>query len=255
MTLSGTHTYVLESDRTYVVDPGPLRPEYLGALAEWIVTRRSERPQVSILLSHGHPDHSPGAGALKQLLDAEVVASEHMDARAAARAGVDRRFMPGERLGSGSDVLEVLHAPGHAPDQMAFWMPQAGILFSGDTILGEGSSLVAPPEGDMVEYMRTLERLRNLGPRLILPGHGPIVTDPQAKIDEYIEHRRERERQLLNALAVGPSTVAGLVEQIYRDVDPALLDMASGSVAAQLVKLMDDGRVRRSGEVYALTEA
>jgi hydroxyacylglutathione hydrolase len=231
-----------------IVDPGPPNPEYQQSIASSL-TRSGGRP-LAILLTHGHPDHAPGAAILKDLVNAEVIGSRQMAPEDAAAAQVDRFLAEDETFDLGSDELRVLAAPGHAPDQVALWMPGSRFLFTGDTILGTGSTLIAPPEGDMVAYMETLERLRALDPRLILPGHGPVVTEPLAKIDEYIAHRRDRERQLLEAVADRPATIEDLVARIYADVDPRLHDLARGSVEAQLIKLERERRIARAGDVY-----
>ncbi len=249
-TLTGTHTYVVGQERALVIDPGPVAPDYQQGIASAL--RSAETRPVAILLSHGHPDHAPGARVLKDLLGVEVIASRFIDPASAAAAGVNRYFDTEETFDLGSDRLCVLATPGHAPDQVAFWIPTARILFTGDTILGSGSTLIAPPEGDMISYMRTLEEMRTLYPRVILPGHGPIVSDPNTKIDDYVAHRRRRERQLLETLAEGPGTIAQLVSRMYVDTDPRLHDLASGSVAAQLQKLEREGMVLNAGDTYTL---
>jgi glyoxylase-like metal-dependent hydrolase (beta-lactamase superfamily II) len=249
-TLTGTHTYVVGRNNAVLIDPGPRSLAYQNALASSL--RAANVTVAAILLSHGHPDHAPGASILKGRLGVEVVASEHMAPDVAADSAVDRRFADGETFHTGSDAISVIPTPGHAPDQVAFWMPESRILFTGDTVLGSGSTLVAPPAGDMTAYMQTLEQLRALGPRLMLPGHGPVVTDPGAKIAEYIAHRLEREAQLVDVLSERPSTIPQLVARLYADTDPRLHDLARGSVAAQLEKLVREGKVERDGDVYGL---
>lgn len=250
-TLTGTHTYVVGLNPAYVIDPGPADPTYQESLAHFLYRHSGRRP-AAILLSHGHPDHAPGARLLKERLGVPVLASAEMPDDQANAAGVDRRYAAHESLPVGSDRLEVVATPGHTADQVAFWMPRSRILFSGDTILGQGSTLVAPPEGDMLAYMDTLELMQALMPRIILPGHGPVISDPQGKIEEYLAHRRERERQLIGVLERAPSTAPQLVEAMYADTDPRLHDLALGSVQAQLEKLSREGRVVRVGEVYRL---
>lgn len=251
-TLSGTHTYLVGRDPAFVIDPGPPDSAYQERLVAAIRGLVPPIRPAAILLSHGHPDHAPGARILKRMLEIEVVASAAMSAEDAVASGVDRRFGEDETFDLGDDHLWVVGAPGHTPDQVAFWLSRSHILFSGDTILGTGSTLVAPPDGDMVAYMKTLERMRALSPRLILPGHGPIISDPAAKIDEYMAHRQEREKQVLDALQHGPSTVEALADRIYTDTDPALHVLARGSVAAQLDKLVREGTVEASGDRYRL---
>jgi glyoxylase-like metal-dependent hydrolase (beta-lactamase superfamily II) len=248
-TLTGTHTFLVGSADAYVVDPGPDLPSYQRDLAERLSTL-GVRVR-ALLLTHGHPDHAPGAAQLAALLSVPVHASSSLDEQD-ARVKISRRFLPADRYTPNGDVLRVVPAPGHSGDHVAFWLEKARILFAGDTVLGEGSTLVAPPEGDMLAYMETLERFRRLDPALIAPGHGPLVRDPLAKLDEYVEHRRMRERNLVNALAGGPASVEELVSHLYADVDPDLHDLARGSILAQLAKLESEGRVERDGDVYRL---
>ncbi len=246
-TLEGTHTYIVGHD-AYVIDPGPDLPPYLEALAAWL--RQTGRSPRGILLTHGHPDHAPGAARLKAILDVPVWSSARMLAEDSLRAGVDRVFEEDHVFAADDDILHVIPAPGHAFDHVCFWLPKAAILFAGDTILGQGTTLVAPPEGDMLDYMATLERLQALDARIIAPGHGPIVESPREKFDEYIGHRRAREAQLLQILAKGPKTVTELVTEAYADVDPRLHGLARGSVEAQLIKLLKEGRLTVEGPRY-----
>ena len=244
-TLEGTHTFVVGHDRTYVIDPGPDIPAYGDALAAQL--RDHGHVLQGILLTHGHPDHAPGAARLAETCGVPVWGSTHLSSVA-----IDRTYDDDQWFEVDGDHLRVLSTPGHASDHVAFWLESARILFSGDTILGYGSTLVAPPEGDMAAYMRSLEVMRRLQPRLIAPGHGPIIRDPEAKIAEYVEHRRLREQRLLAALRQGPATARELVERVYTDTDPRLMDLALGSVQAQLVKLVAEGAVRQAGEVFSL---
>jgi glyoxylase-like metal-dependent hydrolase (beta-lactamase superfamily II) len=239
-TLEGTHTYVVGEDHAFIIDPGPSLPPYQDALAAWLSV---DVGLATILLSHGHPDHAPGAARLSFSMDAAVWAPDAMSQEAADSLEVDHRFSDGQRFEVDGDRLEVVMTPGHTPDHAGFWLVNAGVFFSGDTILGTGTTLIAPPEGDMAVYMETLERIRALQPRIIAPGHGPLILDPAAKIDEYVAHRRGREEQILAALEAGPATLEELVERIYSDVDPRVLDLARGSVEAQLIKLAREGKV------------
>jgi hydroxyacylglutathione hydrolase len=232
----------------YVIDPGPELPGFQTLLAVWL-RDHAHRVQ-GILLSHGHPDHAPGAAVLKRLLDVPVWAPTTVSAEVAEALDVDRRFGDGDRFPVDHDALQAVATPGHTPEHTAFWLVGARILFSADLILGQGTTLVAPPEGDMVLYMQSLEAVRKLRSRLIAPGHGPLIYYPDAKIDEYVRHRREREQQILRALNQGPASVEEIVRRVYVDVDPRLHGLAEGSVRAQLAKLLHEGKVRQTGDVF-----
>jgi glyoxylase-like metal-dependent hydrolase (beta-lactamase superfamily II) len=249
-TLSGTHAYVVGLRDAYVIDPGPQLPDFQRALA-WRINRLGAAVG-AILLTHGHPDHAPGAALLADLLGVPIYGSRLLN-EGEARVNLSRRFGEPETFVVDDDMLQVLPAPGHSHDHVVFWLEQARILFAGDTILGEGSTLISPPEGDMNLYMDTLERFGELAPAVIAPGHGPIIRDPRAKIAEYIEHRRHRERNLITALTSGPATLDQLVSQLYADVDPGLHELAAGSVLAQLAKLRSEGRVRERDGRYVLS--
>jgi glyoxylase-like metal-dependent hydrolase (beta-lactamase superfamily II) len=251
-TLDGTHTFVVGQDQAYIIDPGPYLPSYQDFLARWL--RENERRPHGILLTHGHPDHAPGATHLKRLLGVPIWSSAEMADAQAQDLSVDQRFTDEIPFDVDGDRLLVFASPGHAADHVAFWLEKARILFSGDTILGQGSTLIAPPEGDMTAYMATLEALQRLGPRLIAPGHGPVVTDPQRKIEEYIQHRREREAQLLRELSHGPAGEEELVARVYTDVDPTVRSLARWSVQAQLAKLVAERKVIRSDDLYRLPD-
>lgn len=247
-TLDGTHTYALGRSETYVIDPGPDLQEYLENLSHYLET--NGHVVEGILLSHGHPDHAPGAKRLASLLGVPIWTSSATPDDEAREAGVTHRFSPDSEFPVDGDVVRVLPTPGHKPDHVAFWLEASRILFSGDSILGEGSTLIAPPEGDMFEYMHSLDVMQALQPRLIAPGHGPSVVDPIAKIEEYRQHRKEREAQLLEALRIGPASPEELVRRVYADLSPAVLKLARGSVQAQLDKLQREGRVMERGGHY-----
>ncbi|HLJ80523.1 MAG TPA: MBL fold metallo-hydrolase, partial [Ktedonobacterales bacterium] len=164
----------------------------------------------------------------------------------------DATLADGDVVHVGERRLRALHTPGHRFDHLCFLLEDAGALFAGDLVAGVGTVVIAPPEGDLLDYMASLRRLLALDLQTILPAHGPAIEQPQALLAQYIAHREDRERQVLAGLANGPSTVAALVEGIYTDVDPKLHPVAALSVTAHLQKLEREGRVAREGDRWRL---
>jgi len=245
LTLDGTRTYLLGGDPCALVDPGPDLADHLDA----VEVALGAAEVAAVCITHHHADHAAGAAELVLRLAAPLAALPE----SAALAGLEPPeipLSPGASLTFGGGRLEVIPAPGHCPDHICLHWPEAGALFTGDTILGEGTSLIAPPEGDMAAYLSMLKRLARLELAVIYPGHGPPINEPREKIAEYIEHRLQREVQVLDAVTAGASTAAEIRARIYPGLDPGLLGAAEGSVQAHLVKLMNEGRVRLSGGRY-----
>jgi glyoxylase-like metal-dependent hydrolase (beta-lactamase superfamily II) len=165
----------------------------------------------------------------------------------AASAGRgERRLQNGVTVRAGDVSLTIVATPGHTPDHVAFHESREGALFTGDTVLGRGTSVIDPPEGDLTAYLRSLERMRSLRPEVIYPGHGPIVRPAIPKLVEYLEHRARREQQVLAALDRGPRTAAEMVPEIYVGYPEELREPAARSVLAHLLKLEQEGRVSRT---------
>lgn len=226
LTLSGTNSWVLGRDPAWVIDPGPLLEDHLAALEEALDRRGGLG---GIALTHDHLDHSEAAAAMRARHPGAVLA--------AARGDVDVRLADGAGVGP----LRALSLPGHASDHLVFL---AGpIAFTGDAVLGAGSVFIAPEPGALSGYLAGLRRLRELRPALLCPGHGPPVDDPRAKLDEYIEHRLDRERRLVDALAQGRRTVDELLDAAWGDAPPELRALAAVTLAAHLDKLEDEGRL------------
>jgi glyoxylase-like metal-dependent hydrolase (beta-lactamase superfamily II) len=240
MTLDGTNGYVLRvgPDSLVAIDPGPLDDRQRDAFVA--AAHREGASYAAILVTHGHPDHAPGAAPLAAATGAPVFAHP------AARFPHDRALGDDEVLRFDDAAITVLHAPGHAPDHCIFVLEAEAALFTGDVVAGRGFMVVAPPSGDMRAYQATLRRLRERygDAQALYGGHGPEVRDVRAKLDEYIAHREARERQLVVALAEGPVTIPALVARIYADTDRRLWPAAGRQLLAYLIALEREGRVR-----------
>jgi glyoxylase-like metal-dependent hydrolase (beta-lactamase superfamily II) len=244
MTLDGTNCYIVYGrGEAFVVDVGPDEAPHLAAMVDYLKANRLQLR--GILLTHTHSDHTLGLASFRQMLDAPVYAF---------KPGYDRALQDGQRIPIGGDALVVVHTPGHAGDCVCFFYEPEGVLIAGDTILGIGTSVISPPEGDVSAYLDSLERLKRFPARIIAPGHGPLIANPRQKIDEYIEHRLMRERQIVEQLQSGPKGVEELVAEIYKDVDQKLHGAAGWSVRAHLIRLEKHGRVQADGDRYALIE-
>ncbi len=241
LTLDGTRTYLVGTRRVAVLDPGPLLPEHLDAVADAVSAHAGARA-VAILVTHDHPDHAPGAGPLAQRLGAPVLS---------VAGGT---LKPGDVVRTDAGALVASATPGHAPDHVAFHWPEAAAVFCGDLMLGgQDSTLVAPPDGDLTAYLASLERLLAFSPRIIYPTHGEPFTDPAAAISAYVRHREERLQQVLAALAPGEASDDTVVMRVYgAALDPRLRAAATGATRAYLAHLQRLGRVERAGERWRL---
>ena len=224
--LSGTNAWIVGRDPAWLVDPGPRLPEHVEAVTAEIERRGGLG---GIALTHDHADHSEAVPAIR---------SRFPEAQfGAARGDVDVRLSEGSAFGP----LEAVATPGHAPDHLAYLT--GDVAMTGDAVLGEGSVFVAPDPGALASYLAALGRLRERELSLICPGHGPPVHDPAAKLDQYIDHRLERERRLVAALAEGRRTVDELLDEVWDDAPVVLRPAAAVTLAAHLDKLGDEGRL------------
>lgn len=244
MTGPGTNTYVIfGAGECAIVDPGPRIEEHLERVA--LATRGQSR---AILITHGHPDHVEGAARLRELTGAPVYAWSREGSPDADEFLTDQ-----QSITIGGRAIRAVYTPGHRFDHLCYLLEDAQALFAGDLVAGTGTIVIAPPEGDLAAYMASLRRLLTLDLRMMLPAHGPAISQPAALLEQYIQHRDERERQIVSGLAAGARTIDALVAQIYADVDPALHPAAARSVYAHLLKLLHDGRVARLSSAGADT--
>ena len=230
LTLEGTNTWIIaepSSASVVVIDPGPEDDEHLRRVLDVVAGRRV----AMTLLTHGHPDHSEGARRFAELCGTPVRAADPR-----YRLGSEG-LADGDVITAGGCELRAVATPGHSADSVSVLLPADDVLFTGDTVLGRGTTVIAG-DGNLGDYLRTLDQLRDLtgqlGVRLLLPGHGPALTDPAGTLDYYIAHRAERLDQIRSALAAGAKTPAEIVAMIYTDVDPSVWPAAEWSVRAQL---------------------
>jgi glyoxylase-like metal-dependent hydrolase (beta-lactamase superfamily II) len=232
-TLEGTNTWVVGWGPSAVIDPGPDDEGHVRAVAG--VAGKVG----AILVTHGHPDHAPGAPLLAELTDAPVYAAQPQSRQT--------RLRDDQVLEVGGATLRAVRTPGHATDHVAFFDASEGTLFTGDAVLGRGTTVVNPPDGDLVAYLRSLRRMQELAPRTIFPGHGPTVFDGKTKLEEYVAHRAMREQQVIDAIAAGHRSIDEMVPVIYAEYPKELHELAARQVLAQLQKLEREGRVAHRG--------
>ena len=242
MTGSGNNTYlVIGSDRSSVlIDAGVGHALHQAELARALDVHGARLARV--LITHGHADHSSGAGQIAVNypgVHVQKFPSAEMD------SGADVAWEPlhdGEEIAVGDDYLTVLHTPGHSPDHVVFWDAAARTAFTGDLVVRGSSVMIHTSRGgNLGQYMASLEAVQHLAPARLLPGHGPEITDPSSVLQGYLDHRRARERQVLEALSAGCKTVQTIADYIYDGLNPALMPAARENVRAHLEKLEAEG--------------
>lgn len=239
MTLDGTNTYVVgapDAGEVVLVDPGPDAADHLDAVRATVADRDAE--VVGILLTHHHHDHVAAAPSWSQHFGCGVWA-----VRPELVSGAGTTLADGDVLGVAGTRIEVVATPGHTADHVAFRLA-TGALLTGDHVLGRGTSVVAHPDGDLVAYLASLRRVLDLGPDVLLPGHGPeLADDPQAVVAFYLEHREHRLGEVLAALRAGATSAHDVVRVVYAAYDEAVWPAAEASTRAALDVLVDRGDV------------
>ena len=248
MTLTGTNQYLLGREEITVVDVALPGAENIDGILEQVERMGGKRIE-KILLTHIHRDHCGGAVALKRRTGAKLGICA---LRAGYLGGEDFTYKGGDSIPYDGGELTVVHTPGHESGHCCFYESSRQLLLTGDHILGQGTTVIPPPDGDMALYIQSLEKLLDLKIRLLLPGHGPVIHDPYGKIREYVDHRLLREREVLDSLRGGRNTSASIAARIYADLPAPLQSVGRLSIEAHLIKLVREGRVVREGERYLL---
>ncbi|MEO6635827.1 MAG: MBL fold metallo-hydrolase, partial [Devosia sp.] len=257
-TYTGTQTYLVGEGAVAVIDPGPDLPAHLEALTAALAGRRV----AAILCTHTHRDHSPASRPLQAATGAPIVGCAPLsleDSGPRSDESFDSAYRPdriladGERLRGDGWAIQAVATPGHTSNHLCLALEGEGALFTGDHVMGWSTSVVAPPDGDMADYMASLERLLARDDRIYYPAHGPAVEDPHAHVRRLIEHRQMRERQIVGHLERGEGRIGAMVADMYADIDPRLHPAAGRSVLAHLIDLRERGLAREEGERWLST--
>lgn len=241
-----TNSFLVGRREIGMIDAGLWDEKGVEALASHF-GKDAERKLSWLILTHWHPDHLIGTDKIKERTGCRVGVHVN-EADKVAPVAVDFTFRHGDEIPFDNRKLEVIHTPGHSSGHCCFFLREEGVLFTGDHILGLGTSIIVPPDGDMELYMASLTELLSYPAKIICPGHGPIVWNAREKIEEYIEHRKEREDAILAGLRSGIRRTEDLVTAIYTDIPESFHGMAYFSVEAHLVKLIKEGKIRRMDE-------
>jgi glyoxylase-like metal-dependent hydrolase (beta-lactamase superfamily II) len=254
-TFKGTGTYIVGHGEVAVIDPGPDDPAHLAAILKAVEGERVTH----ILITHHHADHSPLAGPLKAATGATIYgcAVTHPEdddtGEVKMEAGHDHDFRPDVSLCAGGEVsgpgwtMEAIPTPGHTSNHLCYALAEENACFTGDHIMGWSTTVITPPDGDMTDYLASLEVIKARGFTTLWPTHGPPILEVGPFIDAYIAHRQERMDQILLALADGPARIRDLVPKLYRDVDERLWPAAARSMLAAIIHLERGGDIEAGG--------
>ena len=255
-TFKGTGTYVIGRGEVAVIDPGPLDTNHIEALKESL----KDEKVTHILITHTHPDHSPAAAPLKDFWGVKTYAyGPHGAGKIASgftiEGGGDMDFQPDVLLKDGDVIqgsgwtVESVYTPGHTSNHLCFALKEENALFTGDHVMGWSTSVIGPPDGDMTQYMKSLERLLERDDDIYWPTHGTCINDVKNYVQAFIDHRLDREKQILECLSQGYKLIKEMVPVMYKDTDSSLYGAAGRSVFAAMIRLVDTGKVGCEGEL------
>jgi len=238
-----TNSFLVGENSLFLIDSGLYNEELIKVLLRYLARNPGSRLE-KLFLTHRHPDHRIGAEEIRSRTGCEV-GIHRQEADRMQDLSVDFLFDQGDQFLLDGRVLTVIHTPGHSIGHCCFFLESRAVLFTGDHVLGAGTSIIVPPEGDMSVYMDSLNHLLTYPVQVLCPGHGPVVWEAKEKIREYLEHRRKREAAILLGLEKGLTSIEALVTRIYTDVPGFMHGMAWFSVQAHLIKLEREGKVRK----------
>jgi glyoxylase-like metal-dependent hydrolase (beta-lactamase superfamily II) len=256
-TYTGTQTYIVGTGQVAVIDPGPADPEHIAGILQAL-----EGDQiVAIVCTHTHRDHSPAAAPLAAATGAEIVGCAPLvldDSGPRADAAFDRTYVPARVLADGQCLsgpdwtLQAVATPGHTSNHLCYHLVEDNALFTGDHVMGWSTTVVSPPDGDMADYMRSLDKLAARTDAVYYPAHGEPVTNPQQFVRGLGGHRKQRERQILKLVGEGVGDIPAMVPLMYKGVDERLYPAAGQSVLAHLIDLRERGMVGQAEGVWQL---
>ncbi len=263
-TFHGTGTYIIGKNQIALIDPGPAIASHIQALEKFLETVAVSH----ILITHNHVDHSPAARPLKRVTGAEIYAfdvSGQADIDNHAEEGRDRDFKPDHILKDGDIIdgdgwtIEAVHTPGHLSNHLCFALLEEKALFSGDHVMGWSTSVVSQPDGDMKDYLASLEKLLSRDDKIYYPTHGAPIENPKPYVRALIAHRHQRESQILEVLSAGPATIDRMVDIIYSDIPAYLHPAAASSLLSHLIHMVGNHQVTCQGNpgqnsVFALSD-
>ncbi len=258
-TFNGSGTFVIGNGKVAVIDPGPADENHIDALLKSL----EGETVTHILITHTHMDHSPGAKQLKAATGAKTYgygphgAGKQLEG-VTVEAGGDMEFVPDVEIRHGDIIqgdgwtIECVYTPGHTSNHICFALKEEKALFSGDHVMGWSTSVIGPPDGDMAAYMDSLELLLKRDDEIYWPTHGSPIKDPKPFVQAFIDHRLDRETQIVDAIRDGRSVITDMVEKMYADVDRRLYPAAANSVFAHILRMVSDGRVTCNDDTPSL---